>query len=137
MLVKWLTEKFPFLEWIVYPTIYIVCFLCGPWALFQRYKFFRNAIVVEGIITATFREYGGEFAEVEYIFDGKKLTSVVDWIASINGNDKGKHVKLMLNPQNIQEVQVRQFSAGLQIWVLTIFWVAMTVCLIVLACIGF
>ena len=106
--------------------VYGILFWFGPLALFKKYRFFKQAILVKGIISRT----GRNWAEVCYFFDGHKQTTSIEYIPALFGKETGKQVTLAINPHNIHEICVKQFSASLRVWVLTLGWVCGVFCFI-------
>ena len=101
-------EWFDYLKAILFIPI---TFYFGPLSFFKRYKFFKKLIKTNGVIVSL---YSGDrsyetYARVCYSLDGKTYENSVYWIPSVIWKDEGKHIKVYIDPNDVNKIYVKQF----------------------------
>ena len=96
----------------------VVFVAIGLWKLYSRHKFFKKAIIIQGVITGykSYRDDGTTMYTpiATFEFDGQKR-ECVDSFSSSWKPTIGKLCKIGVNPNNIEEARI--YSTGE-----TIFW---------------
>lgn len=114
----------------------LVLFGIGEWCLYSHKKFFKNSIIVQGIVSShePYRTYDSDGhkttmykAVVSFSFEGEthKVTSK---IASNIPPKIGKFCKVGVNPTDMQDVRIDETNEKIFDYILIgfgIFWIAM------------
>ncbi len=121
---EWFTHTFPNMEWLLDLVLGIILFFFGPLPLFRKYKFFKKLIKTSGVIVSLGsgdRSYE-TYAKVRYSLNGKTYENWVDWIPSIIWKDEGKHIKVYIDPNDVNKVYVKQFRDSSTEVIVTVFF---------------